>query len=82
MFQTYIKTAYCSLLKNKLSSFINIFGLSLAIDCSPVDDLFKGLQSGIFQFCGCIEARIDHNIFDFSPALFFSFSSFIIELRC
>ena len=40
MFCNYFKMAYRSLLKNKVSSFINIFGLSVAIGCSIVSYLF------------------------------------------
>ncbi len=36
MFATYVKLAYRNLIKNKLSSFINLTGLSVAIGCSIV----------------------------------------------
>lgn len=43
MLKNYAKLAYRTLLKNKVASFINVFGLSIAIGCSIVVYLF--LQS-------------------------------------
>ena len=33
MFQTYLKIAWRNLMKNKIFSFINIFGLSVGLTC-------------------------------------------------
>ena len=46
MLKNYFKVAYRNLLKNKLSSAINIFGLSAAIGCSIVVFLFIEDQYG------------------------------------
>src|SRR5688572_24402837 len=40
MFQNYLKVALRAILRNKLSSFINIFGLALAMCCSLMIYLF------------------------------------------
>src|SRR5690606_31706774 len=40
MFRNYLKTAYRNLLKNRVSSVINIVGLSIAIGCSVTAYLF------------------------------------------
>jgi putative ABC transport system permease protein len=40
MLKNYFKMAYRNLLRNKLSSLINIFGLSIALSCSIVAFLF------------------------------------------
>jgi ABC-type antimicrobial peptide transport system permease subunit len=44
MLKSYIKLAYRNLLRNKLSSLINIFGLSVAIGCSIVFFLLLDLE--------------------------------------
>ena len=40
MFKNYLKTAYRTLLRNKISTFINVFGLSVAIGCTIIVYLF------------------------------------------
>ena len=44
MLKSYFKLAYRNLLKNKISSFINIFGLSVAIGCSIIFFLLLDLE--------------------------------------
>jgi len=44
MLKSYLKLAYRNLLRNKLASFINIFGLSVAIGCSIIFFLMLDLE--------------------------------------
>ncbi len=50
MVKNYIKTALRNLLKNKLTSFINIFGLALAIGCSLVVYVFINFEFTMNSF--------------------------------
>ena len=50
MLKNFTVTALRSLIKNKLVSFINIFGLSIAIGCSLVVYIFVGWQLSMDQF--------------------------------
>ena len=50
MLKNYIKTTYRNLLRSKGSSFITLFGLSVAIGCSILVYLFLDLNFSMDQF--------------------------------
>ena len=50
MLANFLKVAYRNLLKNKGSSFVNIFGLSVAVGCSIVVFLFLEMQFTMDRF--------------------------------
>ncbi len=50
MLKNYIKTTYRNLLRSKGSSFINLFGLSVAIGCAILVYLFLDLNFSMDQF--------------------------------
>ena len=50
MLKNFLKVAYRNLLKNKGSSFVNIFGLSVAVGCSIVVFLFLEMQFTMDRF--------------------------------
>jgi putative ABC transport system permease protein len=50
MFQNYLKTAFRSLLKNKVYSFLNIFGLSIGIACAGLIFLWVEDETGYDNF--------------------------------
>lgn len=50
MIKSFLKIAYRSLLKNRLSSFINIFGLSMAVGCTIVIFLVIDFMYNIDSF--------------------------------
>ncbi|WP_128545980.1 ABC transporter permease [Larkinella soli] len=50
MFRNYLKIAWRSLLKNKLFSFINIFGLALGMSCSLIIGLWVRDEMSFNQF--------------------------------
>jgi ABC-type antimicrobial peptide transport system permease subunit len=55
MFKNYFKTALRNLLKNRLSSFINLTGLALAVGCSLVVFLFIDWSMNLDSFHSKIE---------------------------
>jgi hypothetical protein len=57
MLKNYFKLAYRNLLKNKLSSFINIVGLSVAIGCSIVFFLMLDLEYTSDRLWLCIHSK-------------------------
>lgn len=50
MFKTYLKTAWRSLLKNKVNSFINITGLAIGLACSLLITLYVADELSYDQF--------------------------------
>lgn len=77
MIKNFIKTGIRSLYKNKLISFINIFGLSIAIGCCSVVYLFFEMQftmdsdhenrENIFLLCNVVDREGDIQVWGDSP---------------
>ena len=59
MIKSFLKIAYRSLFKNRLSSFINIFGLSMAVGCTIVIFLVVDFMYNIDSFHEYAENILD-----------------------